>query len=136
MLQLVYVSSATKLFTKSQLEELLRTSRTNNQAAGVTGMLLYKDGNFIQVLEGDGEKVLTLFQRISADERHFGVSVLLRQEVSDRDFPEWSMGFRDLNDPDVQRLPGYSDFLNCSLPKTSDDVGRCQKLLAVFKSRM
>jgi len=49
---LVYVSSATELFSDTQLENLLLRSRQNNSTLGITGMLLYKDGNFMQCLEG------------------------------------------------------------------------------------
>ena len=53
MHQLVYVSAATHAFTKSELLELLNKARANNQRLGITGLLLFKDGDFIQLLEGD-----------------------------------------------------------------------------------
>lgn len=51
---------------------------------------------------------------ISSDPRHHGVAILLRQEVVMREFAEWSMAFRDLGDPDVAKIPGFSVFLNSS----------------------
>ena len=57
MFHLVYVSSAVRPFSKSELVELLNVTRDNNSRLGVTGMLLYRDGNFMQVLEG-GEPVV------------------------------------------------------------------------------
>ncbi len=66
MFFLVYVSSATRPFSGEDLRALLATCRKNNAELGVTGMLLYKDGNFMQVLEGDEEAVRGLYEKIPA----------------------------------------------------------------------
>lgn len=92
--QLVYVSSAVRLWTDKALAALLRTSRANNEAAGVTGMLLYQGGNFIQAIEGPEASVKALEARIQADPRHRGVIVLAEGFVPERHFPEWTMGFQ------------------------------------------
>lgn len=73
MIYLVYVSSAVKLFSSAELQQLLRGARENNSSRDITGMLLYKDGNFMQVLEGEKEPVLALRDRISRDPRRFTV---------------------------------------------------------------
>ena len=70
MYQLVYVSTATEPFSSEELTRLLETSRKNNTADGVTGMLLYHDGNFFQVLEGDRDAVIGVFRRVERDPRH------------------------------------------------------------------
>jgi Sensors of blue-light using FAD len=61
-----------KPFSTEELTDLLRKSRDNNAALGITGMLLYKDGNFMQVLEGDEERVRALATKVSQDRRHRG----------------------------------------------------------------
>ena len=135
MHQLVYVSSAREKFSKAELVELLEKSRANNSRLGLTGMLLYKDGNFIQTLEGDESVLRPLFAKISADYRHAGVIVLLDGKIESRNFPDWSMGFRDLSDPSLRDLPGYNEFLNVSLSAIHDPV-KSQKLMALFKAKM
>jgi hypothetical protein len=60
MLCLVYVSTATELFSDDALVDLLRHSRTANENAHLTGMLLYSAGNFMQALEGDENRVMSL----------------------------------------------------------------------------
>lgn len=55
--------------------------RTNNERAGITGMLLYKDGNFMQLLEGEKEAVLRLHKNIIVDPRHKGFLTLLQGET-------------------------------------------------------
>lgn len=135
MHQLVYVSAATHAFTKSELLELLNKARANNQRLGITGLLLFKDGDFIQLLEGDKSAVKALFDTISADPRHTGTIVLHEGETSHRLFNDWSMGFRDLSDPQVQATPGFSQFMNKPLHADAfkDDPNGCMDLLSLFK---
>ncbi len=138
MLFLVYVSSATLLFPGEDLRALLATSRKNNAELGGTGMLLYKDGNFMQVLEGEEGAVRALYDKIGADPRHKGEITLRQGFTEERQFPDWSMGFRDLQSPEARAVPGYSEFLNTPLSgrEFSGDPTRTQKLLLTFKKTM
>jgi hypothetical protein len=135
---MIYASAAVKLFSEEELVELLAKSRANNAPLGVTGMLLYRDGNFMQALEGEESSVRDLFEKISRDARHKSVSIIHEASVDERQFPDWSMGFRDLNSPDVLSLPGYSEFLNKSFTgiefTANPSIG--QKLLLMFKKHM
>ena len=138
MFFLTYVSSAVKPFSQSELLDLLTKSRENNSKLGVTGMLLYKDGNFMQVLEGDENAVRVLITKIASDPRHRGLIILLQGPLEERQFPDWSMGFRDLTSAEVLAIPGYNEFLNTPLTgeEFSADPSRCQKLLLTFKKNM
>lgn len=136
LISLVYVSSATEPFSPAELVTLLEKSRRNNAAVDVTGMLLYKNGNFMQAIEGEDIVINELHARIQRDPRHRGMITLLRKPVEKRAFSQWSMGFVDLLDPVVRDLPGYNEFLDTSL--TDLDVfcaqpSRAQKLLMTFK---
>ena len=130
--QLVYASSAVEPFSESQLLELLEVSRRNNAKVGVTGMLLYRGGNFIQVLEGDRAAVLAVFSRVSMDSRHRGVLRFLSSEVVERDFAGWSMGFRNVKDEALKTTPGFSAFLNVDQPEALDG-SKAMKLLKTFR---
>jgi hypothetical protein len=138
MFHIVYASSALQLFTKPELQTLLEKARQNNAKLNVTGMLLYKDGNFMQALEGDREVVTKLAGTIERDPRHKGVLILLRGTSEDRLFPDWSMGFRDLTEQSLAKTPGYTDFMNTPLTgaEFSQDPNRCMKLLMLFKKKM
>jgi len=108
--QLIYTSTAVKDFGELELSHLLLQARRNNERAGVTGMLLYHQRSFLQVIEGEAAALDALFARIGRDERHNRVSALLRQPVPSRQFADWAMGFvaeRHI----AQALPGFSDFL-------------------------
>ena len=138
MFSLVYVSSVVPLLSPAELANLLVSSRQNNGNAGITGMLLYKDGNVMQVLEGDEGAVQKLYERIGRDLRHRGVQTLLQGPREQRQFPDWSMGFRDLDAGDLHAMPGYNEFLNTPLTgaEFSSDPSRCQRLLMTFKKNM
>ena len=138
MFSLVYVSSAIRPFSADELTELLAVSRANNATLGVTGMLLYKSGNFMQVLEGEEGAVQALRAKIVRDPRHQGILILLQQEQSARAFPHWSMGFRDLNSPEVRAMGGYSEFLNVDLKdqRFFQQPSVTQKLLLMFRDSM
>ncbi len=138
MFHIVYVSSAVRPFSSSELVELLSKAHVHNSNVGITGMLLYKDGNFMQVIEGEEEAVRTLDAKIKRDPRHRGMLMLLQGPLTERQFPDWSMGFRDLNAVDVHSIPGYTEFLNCPLTEAefSKDPTRCKKLLMTFKKIM
>jgi hypothetical protein len=138
MFSLVYVSSAVTPFTPAQLADLLSTCHRNNASRGITGMLLYKDGNVMQALEGDETAVLELHARIGRDPRHHGLITLLQGPVEQRQFPDWSMGFRDLRAREGDAPSGYNEFLNTPLTgqEFSSDPTRCQRLLMTFKKSM
>lgn len=123
------------MFSKTQLQDLLAVARHNNQRLGISGMLLYKDGDFIQLLEGEESVVRALLSKILADKRHHSSVVMIEESTTSRLFPDWSMGFRDLSDPDVQKMPGFSDFMSTArLPDHfAHDPNGCLDLLAMFK---
>src|SRR4051812_19629690 len=106
LFHLVYVSSAVSAFSEADLVKLLERSRTKNQAAGLSGMLLYRDGNFMQLLEGDAQAVHDVHALIGRDPRHHGLITLLKGPIEKRVFSEWSMGFRNLDSADVRKTPG------------------------------
>lgn len=108
MRQVFYVSSATELMSEEALGALLDRSRGRNASVGITGLLLYLDGNFFQVIEGPDEAIEALYLSISRDCRHRHMRKIVDRAIDRRDFPSWSMGFRRLRADDG---PG-PDFLN------------------------
>lgn len=136
LIQLVYVSSSVGLFTPETLQDILAVSRRNNAARSITGMLLYKGGNIVQVLEGPKDAVEALFARIEADQRHAGVICLCRKSITQRDFADWSMGFRDLNSEEVRAMDGYSEFLDTSFDVRTMKPSQALNMLTLFKANL
>lgn len=91
---IVYVSTAVDKFSEKSLSILVEKASLRNTSLGVTGLLLYSDGNFMQCLEGSKESIDILMQSIHSDHRHFGLFVLLEDEISNREFAEWGMAVR------------------------------------------
>jgi hypothetical protein len=112
LVQLIYVSAARSLFSDEELAELLRVCRSNNAKQGITGLLLYEQGSFLQVLEGRPDKVHPLFDKISRDPRHHRVMRIIETPVAAPSFGEWSMGYARLSSRDGAKPPGYSDFFD------------------------
>lgn len=131
--QTIYVSSAAFELSRDDVYEILETSRLNNSAAGLTGMLLYHDGNFIQVLEGERKNVLSTLSRIERDTRHRGVIRLIERDIDEREFGSWSMGFVS-SDAIVREHEAFSDFLMAVDHAGSDGAGYAQRLLQNFRS--
>jgi hypothetical protein len=134
----MYASSASHLMSADELVHLLRQCRENNAPREITGMLLYSDGNFLQVLEGPDAAVDSLLKTIGRDPRHKGMMELLRGELTERQFSEWSMGFRTAAELAPEDRAMVSDFLEKPFPD-SGAVGvphESLKLLRVFRSLM
>jgi hypothetical protein len=110
MISIVYVSAARHAFSPAELEALLEKSRANNRRDGVSGVLVYRDGDFLQVLEGPEDAVRRTYARIARDPRHGGVIVLDESEITQRNFGDWSMGFRRVGV--AERPDGFVDFFD------------------------
>ena len=117
------------------LADLLTRAREKNEHNSVTGMLLYKDGRFIQLLEGHEEQVRESFERICKDERHTAVEMLWHRYVQYRDFPDWTMGFVNADEMDPSTLKGYSTFLERDLryEKFIQNSTEVHEMLLAFK---
>ena len=104
---LIYISAANHLLSEQELAELLTVSRANNTRLNVTGILLYSNGNILQVLEGEKEVVQSLYEKITKDERHRNVLRLISNESAERSFSDWSMAFKTLNPEEWDEYEGY-----------------------------
>jgi hypothetical protein len=76
-----------------ELESILDAALRNNPREGLTGALLYSGGYFCQILEGPKDAIVRLYEKIQLDERHTDVTTLNFEQVSERQFPIWAMGF-------------------------------------------
>ena len=132
---LIYVSIAQDELSRQELLDLLRTSRENNERSDVTGLLLYKDGRFMQLLEGPEAAVCATYARIARDSRHYDVTILHEGKIEERDFDDWLMGFQALDDETARATPGFSLFLDVkfSVFEFASDPSRAHQLLRIFR---
>ncbi len=92
LIRLTYVSRAAEIVTQPIMDSILQTSRRNNPANGVTGVLCTNSYIFLQLLEGGRKEVSETYNRIARDPRHGDVQLLHMEEVTERKFAGWSMG--------------------------------------------
>lgn len=71
-------------------------------------MLLFKNGAFMQMLEGEKQTVLDLYDTISVDNRHKGVIKIMTGDIKERNFKDWSMGFCNMDK--AADLPSLNDY--------------------------
>lgn len=108
LVRLMYASRAAAGLAPEDLATILRTSRANNTAHGITGVLCHSEGIFLQVLEGGRGAVNRLYNSIVADPRHHGAELMLYEEIAERRFADWAMGQAALERLNPSLLLKYS----------------------------
>jgi hypothetical protein len=131
MLQLVYASAAVRPFTPADLTALLQKSRTRNSYLGVTGMLLYHSGSFLQVLEGSETSVQQIYASIQKDPRHTNEKLLYRGQIARPEFGQWSMGFENTSNSTAM-VPGAVDYYR-TLPALTIESTQAKRFLRFFQ---
>ena len=121
----IYCSVSTKgAFSPADLESLLAECREKNSRADLTGMLLYSDGTFFQVLEGDRQVVEGLLERLTK---------IILEPIEERAFTQWTMGYAKLSRQQLAEIPGLSDFFTQGRSYLELGEGRAKTLLGAFK---
>jgi hypothetical protein len=129
---LIYVSHAADGLKSSDLHDILKKAHEVNANLGITGLLLYKNKRFMQLIEGQEDTVRGLYQKILQDPRHRDLIVLQEDTEPERQFPGWSMAFRNLNAlPSADKLEsGEIEFADGALERHSN---KATQLLHLFK---
>lgn len=117
---LAYVSRQSYILTDSVISDLLQKCRNNNAENGITGMLIYFDGTFVQFLEGPDENLNQLFLKISQDKRHQDIILLLEGIAEKRGFSDWSMAYKKVTQSEVSQIEGLRNFKKEDLFKGKD----------------
>lgn len=102
LLRLTYASRAAEWLSRDDLRQIARTAQRRNKALGITGLLLYVEGDFIQVLEGPGAAVEQIYELIENDPRNKWVTRLSTERILRRAFEDWSMGCFEVGLEDIQ----------------------------------
>ena len=134
MFYLIYISKVAQFFSQGDLESLLKQAREKNTSLNITGVLLYQNGHFMQILEGDERDVKKVYSSIRGDLRHKDVTTIIEAEEPKRVFPDWAMAFRKL-DGNEEPAFGYSDYL--SIPITGEELQHYrnlpERMMVLFK---
>lgn len=133
--EIVYMSLACESMTPAQLATLMDGSRARNQATGVTGMLVYHEREFMQLLEGERSVIEALYDKIAIDPRHQHVYPLWSAPITNRSFDDWTMGFVAVDDSTLQKHTGFASFSDEGLVALSRD-NRGKKILLGLRDEL
>lgn len=128
MLRVLYTSSSTRNLEDQELEEILEKSRKNNNKRDVTGLLIVKGRTFLQCLEGEKNDVLFIYEKIQKDDRHTNVIDLIEEDINERLFPNWSMGYKNIKNLSNIKSEKLKNFAN-----TDEFMSLKDDILDVFK---
>ncbi len=109
LVRLLYVSRAVDANSSNAIDGILEVSRAHNLHNGITGVLCYGGGIFLQAIEGGRTAVNNLYNHIAADERHQDVVLLHYEEISERRFGGWTMGQVNLSKLNTSIVLKYSE---------------------------
>lgn len=100
--QLVYVSNRKTSCTQEEIDKILESCKRNNPSLNVTGVLLYSDTKFIQLVEGEANVITGLYDKIKADPRHTNTVMISYNPIREKSFPSWHMGTRKIGKKEVE----------------------------------
>ena len=104
---LIYRSQASRAVHEVTLPPLLRKARLHNERTRLGGLLLYANGEFMQVLEGPEPALSQLYARIQADPRHYAVRTLAYGPIAERTFPDWRMAYAPTDAKALEKITGF-----------------------------
>lgn len=122
----VYTSLATLPVKRHVLQDILSASTRNNRKLALTGLLLFFDGTFVQVLEGPAENVDMMVGRIRRDRRIKDMIIFMENEIEEREFSQWEMGFKYI----YPKYEAYDDLKTFSI----DDIKGESDVKIILKS--
>ncbi len=132
---LVYVSSALRLLSHEEIDYLLRRARERNKEYGVTGILLYIGGNFMQYIEGPRENLDIIYKIIQEDELHSGIILVSREAIESRQFGDWAMAYQTRDVEGYVGSPGERKLIEMILEMPGDNPSTAQIVLHSFWSQ-
>lgn len=110
---LLYYGVESFKFEQNNFDELLAQARERNESLGITGKLIYCEGTFIQVLEGDEGHVKDIYQSIEKDSRLIATKIVAEGLVGERYFKDWSMDFNQVS------LEAINELESCNHPNVT-----------------
>jgi len=122
MFRVIFSSHAARAINQSEITALSLVCRRNNVPLALTGLLVFHENRFFQVIEGEEEPLTKVIGKIVRDPRHRGLQIIHNGPIEKRAFPTWRVG---LHLPkDASRLPSSTIGLTDLLPRDSDYRGR------------
>ena len=119
---LTYTSWARPGISDADIEAILRSARTNNPLDGLTGVLIFNGGAFVQILEGSEQAVNEIVGRLCTDKRHSNFFIREERLIEERAFPDWSMAYLRLEDDEFLGEDKVQRALARSMPESTRNI--------------
>ncbi len=135
--QIAYVSLSKTLFEEALLSDILTVSKRNNTRDGISGVLMYHNQLFFQILEGERNRVKNCYARILRDPRHSSISLMWEGEAVTRAFTSWAMGYAGPDEIGLHsghRLASLADLSSAKDATTSSKNLALQMALQMFRN--
>lgn len=134
LIHLIYTSVANpSTLSMTEVQSILASSRRNNKKLDICGMLLFHEGSFFQILEGEKPVLDKLYEKIARDPRHANLRKLIEEPIEERAFGEWSIGHADVSADRISSIPGLNDFFTSGKSYNDLGQGRAKTLLQAFR---
>jgi len=131
---LVYSSTASEEHKPALMESILEASVRNNKKVEVTGLLLYRFGHFIQLLEGEINDVTSVYNRVSKDKRHSKIQIISQFQTNSRLFATWNMGCIRNKDVVAKISQHLLSLLTNPLPPSQENKNQIIELFSKINS--
>jgi len=133
LIHVIFVSAASPDISEHDTVKFLNEARKANRKNDVSGLMLYVGGCFLLLLEGEAVKVDTASREIFSDGRD--MRMILREPISEREFPEWIMGFEAVEPLEVARLLGEPLQFDSASRVARIEAGNAKTLLSIIGRR-
>lgn len=133
LIHAIYASSDIPGTTEHEILKFVSQARSANREHDVSGMMLYIGGSFLQLLEGEPANVNAVCGKIFRDKRE--MRVILREDIAEREFPDWTMGFEAVEPHEAERLLGGSYLFTSPSSSVSIDADGAKMLLSIIGRR-
>ena len=130
MIFILYLSRASEDCLNSDISDILKSSRKNNAEMGVTGILVHKNREFLQYIEGPKDIVKPLYDKIKSDQRHKGIKIVEKGSMEERVFPNWEMGFA--NEVNFQPLQMKWEMDKLAQFSFAENMEECMNIVREF----
>lgn len=127
-----YMSNQASVLSEKDIEKLLFQVREKNKHLAITGLLLLIQGKFIQYIEGPEEEINNVYKKIKQDPRHNDLLLLDKGELNERQFNDWSMAYKKIQDSEIEEIIGYKDLKLDELFFSSKDERSAHPVLKVL----
>lgn len=131
---LVYHSQAIEPFSEVELLYLLAAARSRNRSEGLTGLLVYDEGQFFQWIEGPPLSLQRVWHSIQKDPRHQSLRVITDAEIPIRLFSQWHMQFAHRGGAAALHIDGLVEASPDVLEALHQNPDRAPEILAEFSS--